>query len=139
MSKQVLDIEQVKHLQELGLDTSNGSACWYRVVGAYGINVSNVWGLTFNLCIEKADGMYTQVVKTFTLQDILDILPKSTEYGQLQIHLVEYPNGMYGNTIQYESVNESSVVFFCNELIDSAYEMLCWCIENGYVKTNKEE
>ena len=25
------------------------------------------------------------------------------------------------------------------ELIDSAYEMLCWCIENGYVKVGKEE
>ena len=25
------------------------------------------------------------------------------------------------------------------ELIDSAYEMLCWRIENGYVKVGKEE
>lgn len=25
------------------------------------------------------------------------------------------------------------------ELIDAAYEMLCWCIENGYAKVGKEE
>lgn len=25
------------------------------------------------------------------------------------------------------------------EPIDAAYEMLCWCIENGYVKVGKEE
>ena len=28
MSKQVLDIEQMKHLQELGLDTSKASMCY---------------------------------------------------------------------------------------------------------------
>ena len=27
-SKQVLSVEQTKHLQELGLDTSDGSMCW---------------------------------------------------------------------------------------------------------------
>lgn len=25
------------------------------------------------------------------------------------------------------------------EPIDAAYDMLCWCIENGYVKVGKEE
>lgn len=25
------------------------------------------------------------------------------------------------------------------ELIDAAYNMLCWCIENGYVKVEKEK
>lgn len=25
------------------------------------------------------------------------------------------------------------------EPIDAAYDMLCWCIENGYVKIGKEE
>lgn len=24
------------------------------------------------------------------------------------------------------------------EFIDAAYEMLCWCIENGYVKVENE-
>lgn len=24
-------------------------------------------------------------------------------------------------------------------LLDAAYEMLCWCIENGYVKVGMEE
>ena len=28
MSKQVLDVQQMQHLQELGLDTSNASAFW---------------------------------------------------------------------------------------------------------------
>lgn len=31
-SKQVLSIEQMKHLQELGLDTSDASIYWARVV-----------------------------------------------------------------------------------------------------------
>lgn len=31
-SKQVLSIEQMKHLQELGLDTSDASMCWCRAI-----------------------------------------------------------------------------------------------------------
>ena len=31
-SKQVLSIEQMNHLQELGLDTSDASMCWCRAI-----------------------------------------------------------------------------------------------------------
>lgn len=30
-SEQVLSVEQMKHLQELGLDTSDASMCWARI------------------------------------------------------------------------------------------------------------
>ena len=32
-SKQVLDVQQMQHLQELGLDTSNASLCYYKQEG----------------------------------------------------------------------------------------------------------
>lgn len=127
MGKQVLDIEQMKHLQELGLDTSDASMCW--------VLINEKPYLSFYNKEYPSDDY--KAIPTFTLQDILDILPKSTKYGQLQIRFCEYPNGTYGNEVVYDSMAHNGVTFFCENVIDSAYEMLCLCIKEGFVKTNK--
>lgn len=140
MSKQVLDISQMQHLKELGVDTSKASACWFRVLGVGDLRVSTIWSLSFNKYITKPEGIDTQIVPTFTLQDILDLLPKSIEYyGQLQIHFCEMTEGMYANQVVYSTIEGNQIVFFDKDVIDSAYEMLCWCMENGFTKTNKED
>lgn len=41
-SKQVLSIEQMKHLQELGLDTSDASMYWERV--SHGSRIDDKYG-----------------------------------------------------------------------------------------------
>lgn len=142
MGKQVLDIEQMKHLQELGLDTSNASAYWYRIIqnkGNGNIKVISDWKLAISLNIAYCTGHTLESIPAFTLQDIWDLLPKSTKYGQLQIRFCEYPNGNYGNEVVYDSMAHNGVTFFCENVIDSAYEMLCLCIKEGFVKTNKED
>ena len=68
MSKQCLDVRQMQHLQELGLDTSNASMYW----------------LSYNYVICNA----------YTLQDVLDALPKSLEIGkskyEISIYMLSY-------------------------------------------------
>lgn len=125
MSKQVLDREQVQHLNELGLDISNTSCYIWEAEG----NEYLYWGK----CTD------TNGIPVFTLQDILDLLPKSTKYGQLQIRFCKYPNGNYGNEVVYDSMAHNGITFFCENVIDSAYDMLCLCIKEGFVKTNKED
>lgn len=40
--------------------------------------------------------------------------------------------------VQYRSIEDSIYVIRDNEsLIDASYKMLCWCVENGYIKTSK--
>lgn len=133
MSKQVLDIEQMKHLKELGLDISDGSMIYIEMDSS-------------TICVPKEITYLLKgceyghlFLEAFTLQDILDILPKSTKYGQLQIRFCEYPNGTYGNEVVYDSMEHNGVTFFCENVIDSAYEMLCLCIKEGFIKTNKED
>ena len=65
-SKQVLSVEQMKHLQELGLDTSDGSMC-------FEWNESD----SDNMVVTSpdADTNYDYYHETYTLQDILDKLP----------------------------------------------------------------
>lgn len=65
------------------------------------------------------------------MQDILDKLPCFIGKEVLTIQkLADSYTCLY---MEPYKITESK------ELIDAAYEMLCWCIENGYVKVGKEE
>ena len=72
-SKQILSVEQMKHLQELGLDTSDGSMCW-----CYALSYKNAkWELEIyeDVINQKRDSAFWEIIPTYTLQDILDKLP----------------------------------------------------------------
>lgn len=140
MSKQVLDISQMQHLKELGADTSKAIMCYRRRTRDFrGEEKVGRWSLVINQPIIVFNFETYEEVPTFTLQDILDLLPKSTKYGQLQIRFCEYPHGNYGNEVEYDSMAHNGITFFCENVIDSAYEMLCLCIKEGFVKTSKED
>lgn len=136
MSKQVLDIEQMKHLQELGLDTSNASMC-------YVVDDSKAYKPI--LCVSGNESEYLDAISysvcAFTLQDILDLLPKQIVAGSsgytynLDINYEKnYIAYSYTDGNGYVWLNQS---FRINDnLIEAAYKMLCWCIENEHIKRN---
>lgn len=68
MTKQVLDVQQMQHLQELGLDTSNASMYW---ISYNGISVS----IPSNFHLPTSDNDYV-ICDAYTLQDVLDALPR---------------------------------------------------------------
>lgn len=152
MSKQVLDIEQMQHLKELGIDTSKASMvliytdCNCDVIEWDDVQYElshpepmEMFKELYDAETGNYDHSYRKYCGVFTLQDILDLLPKSIEYyGQLQMHFCEMPEGMYANQVVYSTIEGNQIVFFDKDVIGSAYEMLCWCIENGFMKTNKE-
>lgn len=142
MNKQCLDIEQATHLQELGLDTSGASMCWWRMIRDFrGEKVEGKWSLSFNKPYIVQNFEQNEDIPTFILQDILDLLPKElgtdTKRYNLDMWYSIYINKwcvgyMYGEDMYCDDC------FTGDNLIDTSYEMLCWCIENGYVKTNKK-
>jgi len=120
--KQVLSVEQMKHLQKIGFDTSDASMCFE-------------WSESDpdNMVVTSldADTNYDYYRTTYTLQDILDKLPCFIGKEVLTIQkLADSYTCLY---VEPYKITESK------ELIDAAYDMLCWCIENGYVKVGKEE
>ena len=135
MTKQVLDVHQMQHLQELGLDTSNASMCW--------LKTPNGRDLTFNDEWINLDESILDPVPAYTLQDVLDALPKDiskdgcTWYASLYIDF-ENNRIAYGNTDRYgfEIYHE---IMIEKDLIYAAYSMLCWAIDNKFVETNKNE
>lgn len=126
--KQVLSVGQIKHLQELGLDTSDASMVFQR-----GSATRHEWVLHV---MGYADVSLREKEFAYTLQDILDKLPCFIGKEVLTIQKLAD-----SYTCLYMEPYSRSIIKITEskELIDAAYDMLCWCIENGYVKVGKKE
>lgn len=135
MSKQCLSIEQMLHLQELGLDTSKASAYWHRVVRLNTDKVVTDWFVSFNKHTPCLAAMKVESINTFTLQDILNLLPDKIDRCYM---LYMWERLRYWAIAYVDKENLGIYKFFSDtNLIECAYKMLCWCIENGYIETNK--
>ena len=137
MNKQVLSIEQMQHLQELGLDTSNASACYDAC------DEDGEKQLMWKSQLEESD-MYDDsfsIVPAYTLQDVLELLPDKVTGadGKPYYLYIDLAVGFIGYDRREMPDILTGVSFTKIPMIDAAYKLLCWCIEQGYVKTGKEE
>ena len=136
MSKQCLDVQQMQHLQELGLDTSNASMCWIKdTEGNRHLSVHDEY------CYEAS---FMNPIPAYTLQDVLDALPKEIMYENKRCWAsIDLEDGFIGyyyeNYSLYYKWAYFEAVMKDERIIDAAYELLVWCIENCYVETNKNE
>lgn len=140
-NKQVLNINQMRHLQELGLGL-NKQAMLSWILDERGKDKPL-------LCISSEAVDYVDFshycLPAYTLQDVLDALPRFVidEEGNkyyLQIEMMNTDFDDWG--VSYKSVgqDESPLGYFqAFQLIDAAVRMLVLCYEEGYVETNKNE
>lgn len=134
MDKQCLDVQQMQHLKELGLELKETMMRWQLA------NPQGKWVLVpSNMANLKVIG-----IPAYTLQDVLDALPKRI-YDKGAFYLGCYDIMIDDHEICYAkwcgAEIESTYVEMDikDNLIDAAYELLCWCIENKFVETNKNE
>ena len=138
MSKQCLDVQQMQHLQELGLKLKETMLYWV----VYEVGHENNFVTTKENAMEVIDES-CGMLPAYTLQDVLDALPIDiskdgcTWYASLYIDF-ENNRIAYGNTDRYVFEIYHEIMIEKN-LIDAAYSMLCWAIEQGYVETNKNK
>ena len=75
-----------------------------------------------------------EVIPTLTVQDILDLLPSSIslsdKYSILDL-IIEKSSNIWIASYKDMIYNVS---FESESLINSLYNMLCWCIEHSYLK-----
>lgn len=162
MKNQVLSIDQMQRLKELGIDTSKASMVIIaRDEDGDEIKWSDLsyeedtcafmydsWhdGLDYAYkeeayleYLDAEDGEYDHSYRkengTFTLQDIINILPGSIDNNVLTIR--KHANSV---SISYEDTYTRSILslFEKEDIIETTYEMLVWCVKNGYVKTNNK-
>lgn len=136
MRNKVLSVDQMQLLKKLGVDISKASMYWMRSLHRSSFN-DNLKGKWF-LSLQKEYIVYSftsyEVVPTFTLQDIINILPDSIDNNVLTVR--KCANSA---NISYENTYTRSILslFEKEDIIEAAYEMLVWCVKNGYVK-NKQ-
>ena len=128
--KQVLSIEQMKHLQELGLDASDASMCWHDECYP---NISEDIKYNYGRCYLKL-GNLIGCFPTYTLQDIIQKLPPSINICMLHI----YPAADLWYFVYMDSYTRTILsTKYSPDIMNAAYQMLCWVIENGHLETNK--
>lgn len=131
--KQVLSVGQVKYLQKIGLELRNTSMllwCQQKIDG----KPISVWELSvWSESLFREDHVYP----AYTLQDILDKLP--CFIGNQVLTIQKLANSYYICLYIEPYVRSTIKITESKELIDAAYDMLCWCVENGYIKVGEEE
>ena len=133
IEEQVLSREQMKHLQELGVDTSDASMYWVRAKRITGEQKNNCidndmgkWRLSLSKSILLPAAWTRESVPTYTIGDLIEKLPK-------YFHAKENP-------IEMCTINESGafVVNYFNiaksckkddTIKNALYKLLCWVAE----------
>ena len=116
IEEQVLSIEQMKHLQELGVDTSDASMCWA------GNDVVPNNGAASDL---GYDG-----IPTYTTGDLIEKLPKFIGDYRLLIDWdseIVYYQDWSGEEV-LDHIGEYS--FTDRPIVYTLYDCLCWVAEN---------
>lgn len=138
MENQVLSIEQMQELKELGIDIYKASILWYPQLFLNEEKHSYVAShyLTLNQIKKDVPFWNTRVGKetipAFTLQDILEILPEviMTEDDNFELYL---------NTFQcyilYKDPKHNKLLHaeYGSSILEAAFNALKWCKQNNYI------
>lgn len=132
-TEQVLSIEQMKLLQELGLDTSDASMHWQYLPTADAI-INGTDEIEEELCLFVSQLNMKHEYPAYTLQDIMQKLPPSINICMLHI----YKAADLWYFVYMDSYTRTIIsTQYSPDIMSAAYQMLCWVIENGYLETNK--
>ena len=145
MEKQVLTVEQMQELIVLGVDASKASMRWIKI-----ISITNMPYLliTSELKEDNESTNNFDVIPTFTLQDIINLLPhyiEDKEIGRFDYELRVKKDGViYESYDVYDELGDTFVLNDyniyddeCKTILDCAFKMLKWCINEGYITREK--
>ncbi len=131
----VLSIEQMTRLKELGVDTSKASLHY-----VYLPTARSIFNETDELESEPTLFAFKQKLldgyPTFALQDVIELLPKRlmSDFGDADL-IIQPNRDATVYVISYEPKNDIIAWFYDENILDAAYNMLIWVIENNYLKT----
>lgn len=151
MKNQVLSIPQMLHLKELGIDTSKASmvliatdddSCpldWKTALDVISTHLYDVSLELFDADSSCCDHSYRKDCGVFTLQDIINLLPEYIPVNDEQSYDSEAELFINKRLCRYVYSDCEGYPLYTgskehgNNVLDSAYNLLCWCAENGYL------
>lgn len=137
MEDQVLSIEQMKVLVNIGVDDSKASMCHTIFNNNGKIEKDLVIYSDYLVQIWVSDS-----TPTFTTHDLIMLLPdritiksngdeEKDENYKLKITALALKHW----AVEYESHNHSLIAAYSTNLIDALFDMVVKCVKNGYIKT----
>ena len=127
IEEQVLSIEQMKHLQELGVDTSDASMVWIKQNSTLlPDNIKELWWVdtyydSLKPMVEQEDSDFVQ---TYTIGDLIEKLPKNIDKKTFTMSYLSAPS------VGYSLSKHVMIPSQQNGLVDALYSILCWVAEN---------
>lgn len=125
MNKQVLSAEQMWELIDMGIDTSNANLYWY--IDEEGSNARLLFKDVLGSGIETHSAL---CIPTFTIHDILDMLPNTIEWKGKTYWFSVFINGLGNKMIGYRD-SELWTLEFKYFNINGAFDILKWCKQNN--------
>ena len=121
----VLSLEQMIRLKELGVDVTPKEECLM-----YTSDSSDDYYLKYGESTCEDD------MKAFNLQEVIELLPKRlmSDFGDADL-IIQPNRDATVYVISYEPKNDIIAWFYDENILDAAYKMLIWVIENNYLKT----
>lgn len=141
MKNQVLSINQMQHLKNLGVDTSKASMVW---------GGTKDWQELYTPRLLEFDVDADYIIEAFTLQDMLEMMPKkimikmendfcrSEEAFFLEVSLNICNDNWQCGYIHFSKREDYLCYKYENtNLLTCTYEALCWLAENKHIGGEK--
>lgn len=141
MRDQVLSIDQMKHLKDLDIDTSEATLYWTRRCHGCKIDDDSTgeWFLSLQKEFQVIGFISYEGIPTFTLQDLLNVIPcmlssRSHEVFSLRIEKYIDEWRVYYGTTEDSDGSKLFAPIYGDTLLEAVYEMLCYLAENNLLK-----
>lgn len=118
MSNIATNIEQSKHLLELGLDIKSADMCLCK-------SAQDIWFL----CAYTPGEYDAHTVPAWSLSALLEVIPKGTELVKMQNDAHEL----------YYEIDYMYTGYEDKDAITAVYEMVCWLLEQKILTFNNNE
>lgn len=132
MENQVLSAEQMQELINMGIDISKASMRWMVSVSGIQFLVPNDENSTLSITLEN-EFLINQYIPTFTLQDILEMLPREID----EHHLILEDNYDEFDMYYFLSISGKPIHTIGDVTgktpLEAAFNMLKWCKINNYI------
>ena len=120
IEEQVLSIEQMAHLAELGIDTSDASMMWYCCNKKWYLLINNELSQGVANVMNRAD----LFMPAYTIGDIIEKLPKEIGFT-FSCASYRYERNTFAPISRYQILHTHNA-----SLKEDLYNALCWVAEN---------
>ena len=129
MSKICTTIEQSKKLMELGLDIKTADMNWH--------SFDNIKPFVRAFPYVHENGAIEGILPAWSLSALLELMPNELELLSDECNFVPVLSRFCEDTDKFICCYDNGAMehwYIEKEPLDAVYKMVCWLLENGYIK-----